>query len=387
MSEQIENSNEEELQKEENKKASKKIGIFLGALGILGAGYLAYWSLYGSKHEKTDNAYVNANQNTITSQITGNITEISVEDTKIIKKGTKVIQIENIDYKINLERAKNELAKSVRSVKSLEFVSNQNEELVSLKKVDFEKAYTDYVRDKQAYESGVLSKEQFDNTKHIFEQAKINLETAKTTLKNSKILSLSNSLKEHPEVAKAISNYKQAYIDFLRTDILATSDGVVAKKSVHIGQRVSPNQPLFVLVDLENEWVDANFKESQIANIKVGQKVQLYSDVNKKSYWGQVVGIGAGSGTSLSLLPAQNATGNWIKIVQRVPVRIALSKESIKENGTIPIGTSMNANVHLEDIVNTNDSQMQKNEIIYDEKEMNKNIDKIINENIKIGSK
>jgi len=376
--------NEELEQSNQNKSAIKKIAFFLGSLGIIGAGYFSYDHFYGSKFENTENAYVNANQNIITSQIPGTISEISIMDTQNVGVGFKAIKLETIDYQIALDRAKNDLARAVRSVKSLEINQNQNEENVQSKIIDFNKAKSDFIRDQKAYEQQVISKEQFDGSKHKFEQSKIGLDTAKIGLKNSQVLALSNNIQEHPDVSKAINFYKQAYIDYSRTIISVPSDGVVAKKSVYVGQRISPNQPLFTVIDTNNEWVDANFKESQIEKIQIGQKVELYSDVNKKTYQGYVVGIGAGSGSALSLLPAQNATGNWIKVVQRVPVRINILKESIKQNGSLPIGTSIHAKVVLEERHQIDNNKSQVIEFSYNEEKLKEEIQNIISENIKV---
>jgi membrane fusion protein (multidrug efflux system) len=380
-------NDEQQIQTQQNKSAAKKIVIFLASLGLIGGGYFSYYEFYGSKFEETENAYVNANQNTLTSQVPGTVAEISVIDTQPVNAGFKAIQLEKIDYQIALDRAKNDLAKAVRSVKSLQINEDQNQENVDLRLVDFNKAKSDLNRDQKAFQQQVMSKEQFENSKHRFEQAKIALNTAKTSLENSQLLALSHTINEHPDVSRAINFYKQAYIDYTRTSIIIPSNGVVSKKSAYIGQRIQPNQPLLSVIEVDNEWVDANFKESQIEKLKIGQKVELYSDVNHKVYQGYIAGIGAGSGSALSLLPAQNATGNWIKVVQRVPVRINILGESIKINGTLPIGTSMHAKVLLEETQKVENSKTQKVEFTYNEAELNNEIQKIITENIEMSSK
>jgi membrane fusion protein (multidrug efflux system) len=374
-------------QSQQNKSAGKKIAIFLASLGIIGGGYFSYYNFYASKFEKTDNAYVNANQNILTSQVPGIIAEISVVDTQPVHGGYKAIQLEKIDFQIALDRAKNDLAKAVRGVKSLQINKDQNQENVQLKIVDFDKAKSDFIRDQKAFEHQVISKEQFDNSKYRFEQAKIALDVSKTNLKNSQFLSLSTTISEHPDVARAINFYKQAYIDYTRTTIIVPTDGVVAKKSAYIGQRIKPNQPLLSVIEINNQWVDANFKESQIEKLKIGQKVELHSDVNNKTYQGYIAGIGAGSGSALSLLPAQNATGNWIKVVQRVPVRINLLGESVSTNGTLPIGTSMHAKVLLEETRDVITNKPQRFEFTYNEEKLNSEIQKIISDNLEMDLK
>lgn len=369
-------------QSQQNKKAGKKIIAFIIGLLVIGGAYSAYWNLYASKYEETENAYVSGIQNTVTSQVAGNIVDIKIQDSELIKKGTIAIKIDDTDYQLNLDKAANDLARTVRNFKSLEIGKIQNIETLHLKQTDLTKAQNDFLKDKKAYEAGILSKEQLDNTSHILDQAKINFTSANLNLKNSTIQVVAKSISEHPDVAKAINQYKSAYIDLQRTKIMSPVDGIVAKKAVYIGQRVSSNQQLFTVIDVNNEWVDANFKESQLQNIKIGQSVEMHSDVNGKVYQGIISGIGGGSGSALSLLPAQNATGNWIKVVQRVPVRIDINKESLTKNGYLPIGTSMRVNVHLDSTLTVIEPVTQTNSIIYNQEELNKEIQKIIKNNI-----
>lgn len=379
----LENNMENNIeQKVENKKAGKKIIAFLVGLAVIGGGYGAYWQLYGSQFEETENAYISGLQNTVTSQVTGNIVEINIQDSQNVKQGLVAVSIDPTDYQLNLEKAENDLARTVRSYKSLQIGQNQNSENLSLKNLDLSKAQSDYYKDKKAFEAGVLSKEQLDNSLHTLNQAKVALSNANLGLQNARLQAVAKNIYEHPDVAKAILQYKSAYIDLQRTKITIPTDGVVAKKGVYIGQRVSPNQPLFTVVDVNHEWVDANFKESQLKNIKVGQQVVMHSDVNGKEYRGIIAGIGAGSGSSLSILPAQNATGNWIKVVQRVPVRIEIEPQSFKENGFLPIGTSMRAEVELNSPLKTVSPLIQKNPVIIDEQKMQSRINEIIDNNL-----
>jgi membrane fusion protein (multidrug efflux system) len=363
------------IQKTENKKAGKKIFIFLLLLVAGGIGYTAYWNLYASKQEDTDNAYVSGIQNIITSQVSGNIIEVNIQDSEHVSRGTTAIRIDNEDYKLNLEKASNDLAHAARNFKSLEITNNQNSENVKLK-------HSDFIKDTKAYQAGVLSREQLDNSQHTLEQTKIALQNSNLNLQNSKIQSVANSIYEHPDIAKAINQYKSAFLEYKRTVIVAPTSGVIAKKAAYLGQRVSPNQQLFTIVDQQNEWIDANFKESQLKHIKIGQSVEMYSDVNDKLYKGIVSGIGAGSGSALSLLPAQNATGNWIKVVQRVPVRIELDKDSLKNNGLLPIGTSMRVKIDLTSSLTTPTQLVQKTDTNYDTDELDKQIKKIIQNNL-----
>lgn len=369
-------------QKIENNKAKKHIGIFLGVLGLVGVSYGAYWSLYSSKFEETENAYVNANQISIAPSVGGTITGLYISDTMRVSKDMTALKIEDTDYKIALERAENDLAKAVRGFKTLKLNETQANKSLQLKETELRKANDDFSREKKTFESGLISKEEFENFKFKLEQAQINLDNAKVALQNADNQVFATSIKNHPDVSKSITQYRQAYIDLSRTNIKVPQEGIIAKKAVNIGQKVTPNQNLFTVIDEKNEWVDANLKESQLKNIKMGQEVNLSSDVNGNHYKGYIVQIGAGSGSSLSLLPAQNATGNWIKVVQRVPVRIELDKKDLEKNGYLPIGTSMRVDIDTRNVKNIQSEVKQEISPSYDEKELEKKINQIINQNL-----
>ena len=336
------NVNEQSLQ---NKKAGKKIGIFLGALSLAGIAYGANWFFYASNFEDTDNAYVNANQISVASSVGGTVVELHVSDTMRAQKNELAVKVEDTDYQFALDRARTELVKMVKEYNTLKYNVDQSKTIIKMKQISLRKAQDDLARERSAFGSGVATKESLDNARFKFDEANNELDNAQITLRNANNLLFTNDVMKHPDVIRAIISFKQAYIDLSRTHVYIPEEGVVAKKAVNIGQKIVPNQNLFTVIDEKNEWVDANLKESQLKGISVGQKVELLSDVNKKTYIGYVQQIGAGSGSSLSLLPAQNATGNWIKVVQRVPVRIAFEEQSIKENGYLPIGTSMRISI------------------------------------------
>lgn len=369
-------------QKQDNKKAKKRIAIFLGVLALIGVSYFAYWEMYGSKFEDTENAYVNANQITVSSSVSGSITGLYVSDTMKVKKDFIAIKVEDTDYKIALERAENDLAKSVRNYKGLSLNEEQANKNVLLRKSEYQKSLADFDREKKSLQSGLISQEEFENYQFKYEQAKLNLDNALVNVKSADNQAFSSSVKDHPDVAKAITQYKQAYIDLARTEVKIPEDGIIAKKSVNIGQKISPNQSLFTVIDEKNEWVDANLKESQLKNLQMGQEVVLKSDVNKKEYTGYIVAIGAGSGSALSLLPAQNATGNWIKVVQRVPVKIVLEKQTLEKNGYLPIGTSMRVDIDTRVVKKFDYQTTQEISPIYNEKQLEQKIDDIIKQNL-----
>ncbi len=344
-----ENIDEKNQIKNSNKKiALKKILTFIICLVVIGVIFILYWALYGKTIEDTDDAYVNGSQNIITSQVSGTINKLMIEDTQYVNKGDLLATVDDIDYRLALENATASLGKAIRYYSSLNSQVAQLQKDVIAKENRLKKAKIDYQIAKNSYEAGLASKHEFLTAKDNLNIAIASLEQSNSALDNAITQVSSTSIMTHPDVQQAITAYKKAYVDLERTKIYAPVSGVVAKKAIFLGQEVAPSQELLTIINLENTWADVNLKETQMKNVKVGNKVTLVSDVNKKKYSGYVQGISAGTGSSLSLLPAQNATGNWIKIVQRVPVRVHIDSDSIKENGIIPIGSSMKATVYLE---------------------------------------
>ena len=378
----VENQNED--QKIKRKKAIKKISIFLIILAVLGIIYGAYWLLYGRNYVKTDDAYVNGNQNIITSQVGGTVTQIYIEDTQFVEKGQLLAVLDDIDYKIALENAAASLGKAVRAYSNLSSDVAQSEDNVKVKKSQLKKAETDFAMDRASYNAGLISKHQYETSKNNLNIAISSLNQSEKALENAKAQADSSSIYNHPDVQQAIAAYKNAYVNLMRTKIYAPESGNIAKKSVFLGQKISPSQELMTIIDLDNVWVDANLKETQMKDVKPGDEAELVSDINGKKYIGYVQGLSAGTGSSLSLLPAQNATGNWIKIVQRVPVRIIIDKDSLKKNGMIPIGSSMEAIVDIRKEIKNILPYTEKSSNLYsiDENVMNKEIDNIIKANI-----
>lgn len=380
-----ENIDEKNQIKNSNKKiALKKIFIFIICLVVIGVIFILYWALYGRTIEDTDDAYVNGSQNIITSQVSGTINKLMVEDTQYVNKGDLLATVDDIDYRLALENATASLGKAIRYYSSLNSQVAQLQKDVIAKENRLKKAKTDYQIAKNSYEAGLASKHEFLTAKDNLNIAIASLEQSNSALDNAITQVSSTSIMTHPDVQQAITAYKKAYVDLERTKIYAPVSGVVAKKAIFLGQEVAPSQELLTIINLENTWADVNLKETQMKNVKVGNKVTLVSDVNKKKYSGYVQGISAGTGSSLSLLPAQNATGNWIKIVQRVPVRVHIDSDSIKENGIIPIGSSMKATVYLEKNSDKIVPFQEKTSSLYsiDEATIDEQVNNIIKNNI-----
>ena len=380
-----ENSNENNETKNSNKKiALKKILTFIICLVVIGVIFILYWALYGKTIEDTDDAYVNGSQNIITSQVSGTINKLMIEDTQYVNKGDLLATVDDIDYKLALENATASLGKAIRYYSALSSQVTQLQKDVIAKENTLKKAKTDYQIAKSSYEAGLASKHEFLTAKDNLNIAIASLEQSNSALDNAITQVSSTSIMTHPDVQQAITAYKKAYVDLERTKIYAPVSGIVAKKAIFLGQEVAPSQELLTIINLESTWADVNLKETQMKNVKVGNKVILVSDVNKKKYSGYVQGISAGTGSSLSLLPAQNATGNWIKIVQRVPVRVHIDNDSIKENGIIPIGSSMKATVYLEKNSDKIVPFQEKTSSLYsiDEATIDEQVNNIIKNNI-----
>lgn len=380
-----ENTNQNNETKNSNKKiALKKILTFIICLVVIGVLFILYWALYGRTIEDTDDAYVNGSQNIITSQVSGTINKLMIEDTQYVNKGDLLATVDDIDYKLALENATASLGKAIRYYSALNSQVTQLQKDVIAKENTLKKAKTDYQIAKSSYEAGLVSKHEFLTAKDNLNIAIASLEQSNSALDNAITQVSSTSIMTHPDVQQAITAYKKAYVDLERTKIYAPVSGIVAKKAIFLGQEVAPSQELLTIINLENTWADVNLKETQMKNVKVGNKVILVSDVNKKKYSGYVQGISAGTGSSLSLLPAQNATGNWIKIVQRVPVRVHIDNDSIKENGIIPIGSSMKATVYLEKNSDKIVPFQEKTSSLYsiDEATIDKQVNNIIKNNI-----
>jgi membrane fusion protein (multidrug efflux system) len=373
----------EKTKENNSKKAKKKIGLFLLIIIIIGGLYGTYFFLYGKYREDTENAYVTGDQIAVTSQIGGSLTDINFVNTSKVKKGDLLVQIEDTDYKLALEGAKIELAQAVRQYYSLGNNVSSYEQALNSSLNTLKNVQKNYNRNYKSYKAGLISKQNMDASTTQLENAKLDVTAKRVALKNAKLQASSKDVYSHPAVQGAILKYKQAALNLSRTKIYAPVDGIVAKKSISIGQKIGNGHPLFSIIDLNNEWVEVNLKENQLKGLEVGNTVELKSSLNGKVYKGYVVGIEAGTGNAFSLLPPQNATGNWIKITQRVPVRVAIDKESLEKNGVLPLGTTMEATVNKSEKVEDLPEIIEKSSYPYvlNIDKLQKTIDKIVREN------
>jgi len=335
-----------------------------GAVVLLGLGYGVYHYMIGAHYESTDNAYVQGNLVQITPQVSGTVLAINADDTDFVKAGQPLVRLDPADARVALDQAEAQLAQTVREVRTTYANNSTLKAQVDLRQADVvrmqsdvSRAQDDVNRRQPLLASGAVGKEEFNHSTSQLAVAKSALAAAqsaviaaKETLASNQVLTQGTDVENHPNVLRAAARVREAYLALNRVELPAPVDGYIAKRSVQLGQRVQAGAPIMSLIALNQLWVDANFKEGQLRNIRIGQPATLVADVygKKVEYKGTVVGLGAGTGSAFSLLPAQNATGNWIKVVQRVPVRIALDARQLKEH-PLRVGLSMDATVDIAD--------------------------------------
>jgi membrane fusion protein (multidrug efflux system) len=318
------------------------LGVFL----LAGAAVAVWYYLHGQYHETTDDAYVGGNLVQITPQVAGSVLAIYADDTDFVKSGQKLVELDKADARVMLAQAEAQLAKTVRSVRTLRATSTEGEANVTMRRSELRKAEQDLARRRSVEASGAVSGEELQHAIDSVNSARAALAAAEQQLAAQRAQVDRTDVHDHPDVKNAAARVREAMLAFARTELPAPTSGFVARRSVQVGQRVAPGNVLMTVVPLEDVWVDANFKENQLANLRPGQPVTLVADAYGSSveFHGKVAGFSAGTGSAFALLPAQNATGNWIKVVQRVPVRIVLDHEELQKH-PLQIGLSMRVDV------------------------------------------
>ncbi|CAN5522921.1 EmrA/EmrK family multidrug efflux transporter periplasmic adaptor subunit [soil metagenome] len=345
-----------------NPKRKKALTALASVVVVAGLGWAAYEYLVASHYESTDNAYVQGNVIQITPQIGGTVIALMADDTDFVKAGQTLVQLDPADARVALDQAEAALAQAVRQARTLYANNGSLAAQIALHDADVSKANSDIARatdDLNRRQSltgnGAVSREelshaqtQLANAKSALAAAKAGVIAAREQLSSNQALTEGTTIEQHPSVQMAAAKVREAFLASQRTALMAPVDGYVAKRTVQLGQRVAAGTPLMSVIPLNQVWVDANFKEVQLRNIRIGQPVTLVADLygKKVDYKGTVAGLGVGTGAAFSLLPAQNATGNWIKVVQRVPVRIALDPAQLGEH-PLRVGLSMNAEVDV----------------------------------------
>ena len=342
----------------------KALATIAAVVLLAGAGYGLYWALALRQVESTDNAYVQGNVVQITPQVGGTVVAILADDADVVKAGQPLLRLDAADARLARAHAEAQLAQAVRQTRALYAgdaalaaqISQREAELQRLQG-EVQRAADDLARRAPLVASGAVAQEdvahasaQLASARSAQVAAQSALRAAREALTTNQSLTDGTSVADHPTVQQAAARLREAHIALQRTELPAPLGGVVARRSVQIGQRVAAGTPLMAVVALDQLWVDANFKEAQLRHLRIGQSATLSADVYGRQvhYRGRVSGLGAGTGAAFALLPAQNATGNWIKIVQRVPVRITLEPQDLAAH-PLRVGLSMEVSVDVSD--------------------------------------
>ncbi|WP_295655808.1 EmrA/EmrK family multidrug efflux transporter periplasmic adaptor subunit [uncultured Haemophilus sp.] len=374
-----------------NKSQQRKKGlsIFILLLLLIAIGSAAYWFFFIKGFEETEDAYVSGNQVMVSAQVAGNISKINVDNMDPVQAGDVLLELDDTNAKLSFEQAKSNLANAVRQISQLNYTVKQLKSAVRANEITLAQAQGNLNRRIQLVKDGAIDKESFQHAKEAVELAKANLTTSQNQLGANQALLLDGPLSEQPQIQSAVSNLKQAWLNLERTKIRSPIKGYVARRNAQVGQAVSVGGALMAVVTTDQMWLDANFKETQLTHMRIGQPVEIHFDLygKDKTFNGKVVGIEMGTGSAFSLLPTQNATGNWIKVVQRVPVRIQLDPQQLAEN---PLRIGLSATVK----VNVSDSKGETlrdqapattlystNVLQYDESAVNNLIESIIRDN------
>jgi membrane fusion protein (multidrug efflux system) len=322
--------------------------LFGSVLLLAGLAWGVYWYLYDRWYESTDNAYVGGNVVQVTPQVAGTVTEVNADDTQHVKAGAVLIRLDPRDAEVAVQQAEADLAQVTRQVGTLYDNNDQYAAAVAAREAELARAKDDLGRRELA--GGAVSREELDHAREAVRSAAAALASARAQLASNHTLIGGTQASANPNVAQAEARLRSARLNLDRTTIAAPLEGYIAQRAVQIGQRVAPGSVLMAVVPLEQVWVDANFTEKRLRRVRAGMKVELTSDFYGSGvvYHGSVAGFSPGTGSAFAMLPAQNATGNWIKVVQRLPVRIQLDSKELQEH-PLRVGLSMQATIDLHD--------------------------------------
>lgn len=325
----------------------RRMLFMLGAI-FLSAGLLygSWWFVSGRYHESTDDAYVGGNLVQVMPRVAGTVVAVKVDVTDRVDAGQALVRLDDIDFRVALQNAKAVLAQAVRQVRQQFEVVKQYDASVAVRQAALAKAKEDLKRRLGLLDAHSISAEDVAHAQTVvtITQAKLRLEQARLAAAQAQVVG--TSVRTHPTVLQAQAHLRDAYLALERCTVRAPVAGYIAKRAVQLGQQVTPGQTLMAVVPLNRLWVDANVKENQLANLRIGQPVSLETDSygSAVTFHGHVIGLAPGTGAAFALLPPQNASGNWIKIVQRLPVRVSLDPKELAAN-PLRVGLSMVATI------------------------------------------
>ena len=326
---------------------AKALLIAGGTFGLAAVAYAAWVLCVAQYRETTDDAYVQANLVYVNAQVGGTVTALGADDNQPVKSGQTLVALDHSDASVALADAGAQLGLAVRQVREQQSAVDEGEAVVAQRRTDLARASDDLARRTQLAGTDSIAAEDLQHARQAVATAQDALTVAQKTLARTRTPIAGLTLRQNPSVLRARAAYVQAALATQRNDVVAPMDGVVARRSVQVGQHVAPGAALLAVVPLQGAWIDANFKEPQLRHIQVGQPATIATDLygGHVEYHGVVASIAAGSGGAFSLLPPQNATGNWIKVVQRVPVRIALDP---KELAAHPLRVGLSTDVTVD---------------------------------------
>lgn len=319
-----------------NKKKKRKGALLLLALIVvlLGIAWGVYWFLVLRHYQETDDAYVAGNQVQVMAQVSGSVNKVWFDDTDFVKKGDVLVSLDKTDAQQAFEKAQTGLATSVRQVHQEMINAKQYQATIALRQTALDQAQADLKRREPLGASNLIGREELQHARDAVASAKAELDVAVQQYNANQAMILNTSLENQPAVKQSAAQLRDAWLALQRTDIRSPMDGYVSRRIVQVGSQINTSTPLMAVVPATDLWVDANFKETQLAGVRIGQPATVVADIygDDVVYHGKVVGLDMGTGSAFSLLPAQNATGNWIKVVQRLPVRIELNQDEVAKH-------------------------------------------------------
>jgi membrane fusion protein, multidrug efflux system len=326
----------------------RSILLIIGAVFItIGTVWVLYWLLVLSRRERTDDAYVNGNKVVISAQVPGTVVAVLTDDTQLVQAGQVLVRLDPVDAEISLARSASALAQTVRQVRQEKATAGQSDALIETRRIELERAQVDLQKREPLLADRAIAPEEVRHARESVQLAKAALAQALHEARAAHALVDGDNVQDNPAVLQAKTTFRDAWIAAQRNAVLAPVTGYVAERSVQLGQHIQAGQSLMTVIPLHTLWIDANFKEVQLRNLRIGQAALVRSDLYGGAFifHGRVTGMSAGTGAAFALLPAQNASGNWIKVVQRVPVRIQIDDDDLIRS---PLRVGLSATVTVD---------------------------------------
>jgi membrane fusion protein, multidrug efflux system len=332
------------------RKVTRRQGfmILAGVVAVCAIGYALDYFLFAINYQSTNDAYVGGDVVSITSREPGTILTLHADNTQGVRRGQLLVELDPVKANVALDAAEADLARTVRNVRTNFSKVDELRAQLAAAQIGLAQANSDYRR--RASAGAAVSGEELAHARDAMTAAQANLRVAESGLVQALASVQNTTISSNPDVLASVARLRQAAIVLAHMRLYSPVDGEVAQRTAEIGQQISPGTPLMAVVPLDNVWIDANFTEVQLRNMRIDQPVTVTADIYGGSviFHGRVLGLGAGSGSAFALLPPQNASGNWIKIVQRVPVRIALNSTELRAH-PLRIGLSVSVSVDVSD--------------------------------------